>query len=422
VPREKPEKLTRVTRALRTSADKGQPIAFGVGAEELGMPSFVPRLSFRTGSRVPSNEADLVAFLRSAEDTTIFMDSSGVGRDIDYKFWDEMLRVPERVYVTTQVLRELAEHFRAVPEHPLRKAIAGRNPAFRLYRAPRGGTPAADACRYYVSLLVNRRFVLQRRIERHVRETGTQPTTDDLRILEAEIHRDFGERGMLLCKKPPSPLLTDEMLVYFAIAHAVETGEPTMILASDHDVEEQFVKAIELVTIHYYAMLVGREYQRDPVAMRPHALDVAALNLDGLFESATVLDVGRRRVQDFKPPTYTFVPISCTLIGPYFSHLTYGAETAMAEVLDIKGRTRGKSTDWFGDRDVHAYFIPEAIAMRDGHRAVISTDVYEPGTDLKISKLDKLAALNTRLSMSPVTAVPTSTTLHLPRDGGRPTG
>lgn len=188
-----------------------------------------------------------------------------------------------------------------------------------------------------------------------------------------------------------------------------------MILSADPDVEEQFLKMIELLTMHYWAMLIGREYVGDFARFKPRVVQADRAAATGLFTSATVLDLGGRRVQDFRPPKIEFVPISCVLVGEYVSHLVYGAEIAMREVFDVKARTGGRSTDLLGDRDVHACFVPEIPGERPDYQALISNDVSEPipGSPMALAKLD-LMAINTQLGMSPVTALPTSRRVVLP--------
>jgi hypothetical protein len=223
---------------------------------------------------------------------------------------------------------------------------------------------------------------------------------------------------MLLCRKPISPNYTDETLVYLAVEHALRTGQPTMLLTTDPDVEEQFFKLIELVTIHYFAMLVAREYCANFAAFKPRVLTGPELtDLSHAFESVTALDLGNRRIHDFRPPKIEFVPISCCLLGTHVSHVTYGAETAMSEVLDIKARTGGRSTNLLGERDLHAYFMPPIRKPTDSNSALISRDHGDsvPGTKLIISKLDGLAAINTKLNMSSVVMAPQSSRVLLRR-------
>ncbi len=363
-------------------------------------------------------DAALVESLAEAPEAAIFLDASAVDRRIDYPMWDELLRCPRRVFLIGRVLRELAPHFAKVPDHPLFKAIKVRNPALVLHPEPKSGAPGFNALLYYLNLLANRRTVLQRAISRYERNYGHMPDAAANAQIVATIQRDFGERGMLLCKKPLSPLFSDETLVYLAVEHAVRTGQPTLILTGDHDVEEQFFKIIELITMHYYAMLIAREYLADFARFRPRPISAETAAASGLFHSATLLDLGGRRVQDFRPETIQFVSVACCLVaGGNVSHVPYGAETAMSEVLDIKDRTGGRSTELLGSRDVHAYFMPELPGERRDYSALISHDVLDtvPDTGIGLAKLDSLAAINTKLSMSSVVSTSASSSVLLRR-------
>jgi hypothetical protein len=387
-----------------------------IPASEFEQETFVPRLSFKPTVRVPAKEARLIESLQAANDYALFMDASVVGRQIDYPLFDELLRVPQRLHLIGRVLDELLPHFASVPNHPLRKALEAKSPAVVLHPEPETNSERFTALLYYMNLLARRREVLKVAFDRHTREHGAEPNAEERALITARIQSEFGERGMLLCRKPISPNHTDETLVYLAVEHALRTGQPTILLTADPDIEEQFFKLIELVTIHYYAMLVAREYCANFAAFKPHVLAGAELEaLSHVFESVTVLDLGNRRIQDFRPPKIEFVPISCCLLGTHVSHLVYGAETAMSEVLDIKARTGGRSTDLLGERDLHAYFMPPIRKSTDSNSALISRDRGDsvPGTELVISKLDGLAAINTKLSMSSVVMAPQSSRVLL---------
>jgi len=389
-----------------------------IPVSEFEQETFVARLSFKPTVRVPAEESRLLESLRAADDYALFMDTSLVGRQIDYPLFDELLRVPRRIYLIRRVLDELLPHFASVPDHPLLKALRAKNPAVVLHPEPESESERFTALLYYMNLLARRREVLKVALARHAREHGAEPNAEERAGITARIQRDFGERGMLLCRKPISPNYTDETLVYLAVEHALRTGQPTMLLTADPDVEEQFFKLVELVTIHYFAMLVAREYYANFTAFKPRVLAGGELEaLSQTFESVTVLDLGSRRIQDFRPPKIEFVPISCCLLGTHVSHVVYGAETAMREVLDIKARTGGRSTDLLGERDLHAYFMPPIRKSTNSNSALISRDRGDsvPGTELFISKLDGLAAINTRLNMSSVVMAPQSSRVLLRR-------
>ena len=405
-----------MARALLSPRWKRNPLPLPIPASEFEQDTFVPRLSFKPTVRVPAQEARLIDTLRAADDYALFVDSSVVGRQIDYPLFDELLRVPQRLFLIGRVFDELLPHFRSVRDHPLLRALEAKNPAFVLHPEPDRDSERFTTFVYYLNLLARRREVLKVALDRHARESGSEPDEKERARIVARIQRDFGERGMLLCKKPISPTYTDETLVYLAIEHALRSGQPTIILTADPDVEEQFLKLIELVTFHYYAMLIAREYHANFAAFKPRVLAGGELEaLSQCFESVTLLDLRGRRIQDFRPPKIEFVPVSCCLIGPYVSHVVYGAETAMSDVLDTKARTGGRSTDLLGERDVHAYFMPPIAKATEDNGALISRDRGDlvPGTNLFISKHDGLAAINTKMNMSTVVMAPQSSRLLL---------
>jgi hypothetical protein len=70
-----------------------------IPASEFEQDTFVPRLSFKLTARVPAHEARLIDTLRAADDYALFMDTSVVGRQIDYPLLDELLRVPQRLFL-----------------------------------------------------------------------------------------------------------------------------------------------------------------------------------------------------------------------------------------------------------------------------------------------------------------------------------
>jgi hypothetical protein len=179
-----------------------------------------------------------------------------------------------------------------------------------------------------------------------------------------------GERGLVLAEKPMSPLATDEILVYRAVEHAIRTGQKTAILTRDHAIEEQFFKLTYMVAGHYKAMLCAEEYARDfasfrtiPVYERLRDDDWWPL-LDG---GAILVDATRwgPSQETVLPVDYTFVGISCINTGPVESQMAFGAERGMARLLDVKDRTRGRSTEELGSRNLHV-LVPENMRPDDG--------------------------------------------------------
>jgi len=404
-------KWTVPSRALRSAMARAEPVELPIPAAELETPTFIPRLSFRQGPRVPAANATVLPNLSKARDHALFVDASVVGRRDDPAFWEALLCQPDRVFLTPRVAYELRPHFKVVREHPLLKAIVAKDPAIVWHPDPPDDSVEQRAALYYLNLLAGRRFALERAYRRHERLHGEEPDDAARARIVAGLQSDLRERGMLLCRKPLSPSLADEMLVYQAVAHAVRTGQPTKILTKDPDIEEQFVKLIELITMHYWAMLIAQEYETDFARFRPEPMDERDLkDWSGAYRAATLLDLGGRAIHDFTGTRTRWVPVSCLAVGDYVSEITYGAETGMGAVLAIKGRTGGLSTDLLGDRDVHTYFMPELRWSGRVVSALVSRDVreYIPDCEVFLAKHDVLQALNTQLDMRPVAAAPQS--------------
>ena len=154
--------------------------------------------------------------LATADDAAIFVDGSVAGRSIDAPLWSEPLRHPGRFYLIERVWKELVPHLRTVPDHPMADAVRAQNPAIVVHDEPRAG-PRRDALLYYVNLLATRRKQFERDVERYVREHGHDPDEAGVAAITAEHQRTFRERGDLLRRKPLSPMITDEVLVFLAV-------------------------------------------------------------------------------------------------------------------------------------------------------------------------------------------------------------
>ena len=404
-------KWTVPTRELRSAIARSGPLELPIPAAELQTATYIPRLSFRSGPRVAAHKANVAGNLHQARDHALFIDSSIVGRQDDPEFWEALLCHPNRVFLTPRVEHELRSHFEVRRDHPLSRGLVAKDRAIVWHPDPPNGSVEQNAALYYLNLLAGRRSVLERAYRRYARIHHEDPDDAARAEILANVQSDIRERGLLLCRKPLSPSLADEMLVYQALAHAVRTGQPTKILTKDRDIEEQFLKLVELVTMHYWAMLIAREYIADFSRFRPRRMDERDLNdSSGAYQTATLLELGDRAIHDFTGTRTRWVPISCVLMTEYVSELAYGAETGMSAVLEIKGRTGGLSTDLLGDRDVHAYYLPELRWSTRQPGAIVSRDVreYVPGSDLFLAKHDVMQAINTQLVMRPVTAAPQS--------------
>jgi hypothetical protein len=304
---------------------------------------------------------------------------------------EALLAAPSRLYLVPQVTTELAGWLLRRPSHPITNAIKQKAAAIVEPEIPTGAGSIALA--YYTSLLANRRRVA--RLVREGQEGNPEEIPDD--ELLARTQRRFGARGRLLAGKSPGPLHTDEFLVYMAVEHTLRTGQPTMILTNDPDVEEQFLKLVWLLSSDYRAMHCARRYAADPLAhtiVTPAGLDEPNLPFEPDGALLVFGDWGPR-LENALPEDFSFVPVSC-LRGDNarMTHLTFGAEREMFALLEMKDRTGGKSTDLLGERNVHAPIPHQHVRDHAGSGVLVVRDkTLKVAAPMHFSLLDAHFAL-----------------------------
>ncbi len=353
--------------------------------------TFIPRLSFRHSPRTQTNVTELTEYLADHRDHALFIDTNLTW--LAKEWWEELLSVPGRVHLTGRVAKELVPYLQRNPAHPLRTAIADKNPAIVLHADP-DDDAGFKSFRYYVSLLSYRRHFLGSAIEHFKAKNRREPTGEELTDLKMRLQSFAGERVLRLNTKPASQYGTDEALAFLAAHHAVTTGQPTKIFSGDSDVEEQFYMMTRLLTAHYYGLILGSRYAANFTSFRPRMLSVDLMAKYALaFEphNATMIDLGDRGIHDFIPKQTTFVPITCTTIGKeYMSEVTYGAETTMAKVFPTKAETLGLSTDKLAGRNVHPWMIPGEFRQQGANGALIAFDksITLPDTGMRLAQTD----------------------------------
>src|ERR1700760_4962596 len=322
-------------------------------------PTFIARMSWRTTSRLAVSGKQLADTIRLAEGYAIFCDNSFFDDDRSNVVVKALLEEPGRLHLTPQVLTELTPWLERRPAHPLSRALSEGSDALVFPKEPAKGASGRQVFDYFTELLSLRRKVLLLVRERMSVERGVSvEALDESEVLD-RLQRDFGGRGRMLATKPAGPHRTDEILVYLAVAHALRTGTNTIILANDADVEEQFFKLIWLLNEHYRAMLCAEEYAKDFGAFKTIPVPPRAANHpESPIEPAnSVLVDGTKwgpNLDGVLPPSMQFVPISCINGGRRITQMTFGGEREMADVLDVKDRTGGRSTDALGSRNLHA--------------------------------------------------------------------
>jgi hypothetical protein len=359
--------------------------------------TFIPRLTWRALPLVPTTASDVVNMIGEGAGHAWFVDNSFIDDDRDRTVIEALIEPPNQVHLVAPVLAELAPWLDRRPSHPLTRAIRDKDPSIVMPSMPTEGN-GSHVFNYYTGLLAMRRRITPL-VRDSLQDSGRAHETQDQAAVLAHLQRQFGDRGRLLATKDAGPMHTDEIVVYMAVEHALRTGQPTMILANDADVEEQFFKLVWLMSGHYRAMHCARSYMADHGAHRLASPPASALNQpDRPIEptGAILVDGGWGPKLEGAIPPSPFVPISCFNGRDRVTQITFGGERGMADLLNVKDKTRGMSSDLLGARNVHAP-VPMHLLPGDGrHYVLLARDrTLESAKPLHLSLLDAhFAVLN----------------------------
>lgn len=329
-------------------------------------PGYLQRLAWRHTPRETTNWDAIIQAFSSDRDMAFFCDNSFINVSTPSEVWEPLLSRPGRLVLTQRVMVELRPWITRHPEHPLAQAIREGNPGVTQWLEPESSDPGYKAFTYYMTLLSLRRRSLEFAESVFLEQNGRGPDDAEKRVLADQVQRDLGSRGRLLATKDPG-FFTDEALVYLAVEHALSTGKETIVLTCDADVEEQFFKLLWLINTHYRGHLlanqfVGHELDFDTYPVPDELFD----DVRGAFEPHDALIIERHPdLIDVLPKDYHFVGISCLNAGTYSTYLSFGAEREMIEVIHIKDKTGGFSTDRLGGRNMYASIHP--LATGRGH-------------------------------------------------------
>ncbi|HLX32613.1 MAG TPA: hypothetical protein VKR79_07580 [Gaiellaceae bacterium] len=334
----------------------------------------------------------LAQSISGADDAAFFCDNSFFDDREEPETWEALLDATGRLVITPRVWRELKGWLKRRNNHPILKAISGKNPAIATYGEP--GVSGQAVFDYYVTLLTLRRQMLAVARVQFELEHGRPPTKQEA---ANRVQTFFGQRGLMLAAKR-SPDRTDEALVYLAVEHALTTGRPSIILTRDSDIEEQLFKLCWLLDTHYRAMLLGDVYARHSVALHPRgfAEDILLDRERSPFypRGAVLIDRPSDDLRELLPSRFRFVAVSAWTADVYLSVLVFGAEQAMARLLSVKDKTGGLSTDRLGRRNIHIWLAPLPLRARDRNCAAVVRDrrVPIPASEAQIARLDVLQA------------------------------
>jgi hypothetical protein len=378
----------------------------------LADPTFVKRLSYRMyASDAEGREhlADDIAEV--APEVSFFLDTNIWDRNLEDAVWFSLLGRRDSVYVIPSVRLELQEWISRNPEHIGSRAILEKNPNLIAQGLPPIESDEITAYAYYAYLLQSRRRVFHIYTMKFREEVGRDPGPEELMV---GVQRTFSERGLALAYKHGRPVAldkwaTDESLVYFAAAHALETGRPTVVLTKDQDVLEQFYKLWWFLDTHYRAMLMAEYYARNRFALRIESLpDVR--HAQKLFDlrNGLLVNMGPRRMNAVLPRRFTFVSVECWLIGKEMTRLVFGAETGMYRLLKIKGATGGLVSDQLEGRNLHPWLVPFPLGdkITDCVGVVYDRTVEAAGSRARVGMFDITHAVDNHERFSSLRADP----------------
>jgi hypothetical protein len=327
----------------------------------------------------PISYEDLAQIIRRQHDSTLFvLDNSFIPRhEIDTAVWDALFE--KRVVIPPFGWDELQDWL----DTPFSNKSAAS-----LIRAAEDSessrilldheTPWPEAYmlgrQYYVTLLSDRKQRAREVIAEFATVNGRPPSEQELNGLwqKAGTDRDFHllRKGAVDLGKPN--FFADEDVVVTAAMVAFSGGCNTTIFTRDGDVLEQFQKLIELLTIHYQALLFADLFADNPqgFASRPMPKDVPELEFYFDPERCQLIRKHVENPDEFVaallPNDFAPVLLTCVLLGGRPPEMTrsfirFIGERDMHRVFQVKGQTQGLSTCRLSGRNCHVTGFPKGI-------------------------------------------------------------
>lgn len=378
----------------------------------------IARLSFRGPSpKLDCSPADLIHAIGVAAlpDAVLFLDTNVFTKELDASVWNAFFS--KRILITPDVYNELRPwlktpfHNKAIRDRVIAaiqnqvRSAQNSQEVFASTRRPSLDIPnlavlldnenedfTNHGYGYYLNLLALRKMWGPHTVAVLTKQLGKHPTNHEF---VAEVQRHLGARGLLLARKGleaenSANKLTDEHLVVTAVLTAIMRGKEVFIVTRDPDVFEQYVKILCLMKEHYRAMLVAERYAASPNSMPFREIPVQndAKSVPP-FSGSSVLQLETTDLEFNPLPTsFHFVIIYCFLLAGEgmqmkLTSCSFCAETEMAQVLKVKARTGGLSTDRFNGRNCT---IRTELGTAENHRVTVSigTETMIPLGDFNI--------------------------------------
>jgi hypothetical protein len=367
---------------------------------------FIPRLCWTSTPKGPYSARKFAEALHGhPHRPLLYCDSSLFDEKTDSRIFDALVAGPGRTIITPGVRRELEPWLAHHEGLPIARAIRNTEGSIEVRTSDCHSGSEASAFRYYVHLLGVRKKILAARLAQFKDENGHACTPDEERKIRMQVNADLGPRGFLLAEKGAKSVgspnrFTDEALVFSAVADAIRSGRPTILLTKDQDVQEQFYKLIWLLDTQYRGLRLADAYYANPKGFRTIPMPKSP-ELDLAFEGEGNILVERTDadLRKILPTKFRFVPIQCVLFsGDYVTEMSFGAEMEMGRLLRVKGETHGFNTDKFGARNCYSWLAPLNLPMELRGFGAVGFDRRLPleGFPETFSTLDLNQAMMTR--------------------------
>ena len=409
-------RFTRTTEVFRSGKRKDADLSLPIPAWTATTRRPMLRLTWSNTERLDPNWSEVIQRIDASGSTSFFVDNGVFDDATPDEVWRALLAQRGRLVITPKVWEELKHWLTRRPTHPVNQAIRqGEEGPIAIYGAPGEDESGYWSYIYYLGLLAVRHDVVNRQVRSFTRDRGRPPDEQELLSIRQDIQKMYGPRALLIADKPAGQL-TDEALVYLAVEHALSTGRPSVILTKDQDVPEQLFKLLWLIETHYRGKLLADRYALEFSRFRTRQFPEHLLRAPQFpFEPRNALLIERdAMMRDLLPASPHPVLITCAYVSSYFSFMNLQAETEMAQVLEMKDRTRGRNTDRLGDRNLHASVAQIPIGGKKDF-AAIAHDRLEPSgiTGLEIPRLDIWQAISDAERFGTVNY--SMTLLNLPR-------
>jgi hypothetical protein len=194
------------------------------------------------------------------------------------------------------------------------------------------------------------------------------------------IKNQIGERAMDLARKgrldardgKPSNI-SDELHCLTAISYALANNRPSLLLTADRDYVEIFFKAQWFFDTHYRAWLAAKMIKNGSYGEPTRDL----VDTKGYFDGpVTLYRRATNNLREVLPRHFRPITAGVVYVAPngFVQFMVFQFESAMLDLLKIRGKSDGRCTDEFGDSNIHVDLGP-IKPLLDGNYLGIGKDV-----------------------------------------------